>query len=385
MKQLVSILEKKFWGCNELGNLNALIYNGYEFDENYKENIRVQWHLTVECDQRCKHCYMFVDDKYEPQKNNQLTTQQSFSLIDDLYLFLKKARIHGNIFLTGGDPILSHNFWDVLNYIQQYNRVLTLDTIMGNSYHIDDSVAEKLRSLGITDYQISLDGLKETHDDIRKPGSFDDALRAFKCLHKAGIRTAVMATVHEDNCDEIIELYQYLNKLEYIDIFVFDRMMPIGNGKTILGDSLLDGNRLKEMLHNMIQYETIKNERKILGYKSCVSLWKPSFYELGLTNPLDKNAKKYYGTCFAGGGSFSLLSDGTILACRRLDIVAGKYPEDDLKDVLINSPLFKEIRNPTKETSCPCLLQYNCNGCPAMKFAINGTMSGKDPHCWRGH
>jgi len=368
-----------------MGNLNALRYHGYEFDESVKENIRMQWHLTVECDQRCKHCYMFVDEKYKSQKNNQLTTEQAFKLIDDFYLLLKKLKVNGNIFLTGGDPILSDNFWDVLEYARKYSKILTVDTIMGNSYHIDALVAKKLRNFGITTYQISLDGLKETHDDIRKSGSFDDALRALKCLHDAGIDTAVMATVHKDNCEEIIDLYRYLSKLDYIGAFAFDRMMPIGNAKTVLGDTLLDADKFKDMLFKIFSYEVLESEHKVLSYKSCVSLWKPLFYELGLTNPLDKSIKRYYGTCFAGGGSFAVLADGAILACRRLDIQAGKYPEERLEDIFIKAPLFVELRNPTEEASCKCLLQYNCNGCPAMKYAINGTLNGKDPDCWRVH
>ena len=367
-----------------MGNLNALHYLGHEYDENVRERIRMQWHLTVECDQRCKHCYMFDDGKYEAQKDNKLTTEQAFKLIDDFYFLLKKLKVSGNIFLTGGDPILSDNFWDILSYVKRYSKILSLGHLMGNSYHIDDSVARKLKDLGIKNYQISLDGLRETHDDIRKPGSFDDAMRAFKCLHKAGINTMVMATVHKDNCDETIELYRYLNGLEYIDSFCFDRMTPIGNGKTVLGDSILEAAKFKEMLNKIFYYEATEVKRKILSYKSCVSLWKPMFYELGLTNPLDKHAeKKYYGTCFAGGGAFCVLADGTIMACRKLDIVSGKYPEDSLEDVFFNAPLFNEIRNPTKETSCKCSFQYYCNGCPAMKYAFNGTTRGDDPHCWR--
>jgi len=40
----------------------------------------------------------------------------------------------------------------------------------------------------VTMYQISLDGLRETHDYFRKPGSFDDALRAYEVLKKQAFK-----------------------------------------------------------------------------------------------------------------------------------------------------------------------------------------------------
>jgi len=365
-----------------MGNLNSLQYHGYEYDDSFNESIRMQWHLTAECDQRCKHCYMFGDKMYKSQIDNQLTAEQSFKLVDDFHDLVRRLGVTGSVYLTGGDPILSHNFWDVLEYMQKYSKIMQIGSVMGNSYHINKTTAKKLWDLGVRNYQISLDGLESSHDQLRKPGSFKDALRALEHLHNAGIRTSVMATVHRDNFNEIIDLYKYLNDLDYIDGFSFDRLIPIGNGKTLAKNGAPDSIAFRDMLLEIFQYEVTEAKRRILGYKSCLHLWKPLFYEMGLTNPLDKSASRYYGTCFAGGGSFSILADGTVLACRRLDIKAGQYPESGLEDIYLKSPLFKELRNPSERTGCSCLLQYHCNGCNSLKHAIYGTIDGREPNCW---
>ena len=42
---------------------------------------------------------------------------------------------------------------------------------------------------------MSLDGLKETHDFIRKPGSFDATLNKIHVLNEVGIKSAIATTV----------------------------------------------------------------------------------------------------------------------------------------------------------------------------------------------
>ena len=44
-------------------------------------------------------------------------------------------------------------------------------------------------------YQLSLDGMRETHDWFRKPGSFDCTLEKIGCIKRAGIRSVIMTTV----------------------------------------------------------------------------------------------------------------------------------------------------------------------------------------------
>ena len=362
-----------------MGNLCSYSYHGYEFDDTFSQAITMQWHITVACDQRCKHCYMFNNAEYTLQKETQLTRKLSFELIDGFVDLLRKLKTAGYITITGGDPLLSNNFWDILGYALKYKDILRADTVLGNSYHVDKAVAQRLKLSGVKRYQISIDGLESTHDYIRKVGSFKDAIRALECLHNEGIQTMVMATVHKQNCNEIVDLYKYLSNLEFIDSFSLDRMTPIGHGKTELNGGIVDNDDYRKMMYDLFTFEAIENRRRILAYKD--RLWKPLFYHLGLTDPLDSDNKRYWAICPAGA-SFCVLSDGSIYACRRLDIKAGKFPEENFEDIYFNAPLFRDLRNPNQYTSCnDCFLKLYCNGCPAMKYAVNGQIGGTDPNC----
>jgi len=53
---------------------------------------------------------------------------------------------------------------------------------------------------------LSLDGLWETHDKIRRPGSFDETLEVIPYIRNAGIDVAVMFTVSRWNYKELPEL-----------------------------------------------------------------------------------------------------------------------------------------------------------------------------------
>lgn len=365
-----------------MGNLNSINCYGYDFGDYMNQGLSMQWHLTVNCDQKCKHCYMYHEDNLILQKKNQLSTGQAYQLIDEFYHLAKKLGTIGRIFLTGGDPILSNNFWDVLNYVKRYGEELKIETIMGNSYHIDDTVAKQLKDYGIKHYQISLDGLEETHDNIRKRGSFRDSLRALKILHEAGIKTDVMTTVQQENCSEILELYKFVKQADYIDNFAFDRMIPIGNGKVKYGNSgIVDKNAYQDLLCQIYEYEVLSSDRKKLAYKD--KLWKLFLYENGLADPIE--ADNVGEVCMAGGSSFCVLADGEVYACRRLNIVAGKFPEQSLEKIYFQAPLFRMLRaqNKTRENACSeCVLVNCCGGCPAAKYALTGSIYGADPSCW---
>lgn len=77
---------------------------------------------------------------------------------------------------------------------------------MGNLFHLNDEVCQRLHALGCKKYQMSLDGTRKTHDWFRKPGSFDCTLEKISCINKSGIHSVIMPTVSGRNISEIPEL-----------------------------------------------------------------------------------------------------------------------------------------------------------------------------------
>ena len=90
-------------------------------------------------------------------------------------------------YITGGDPILHPYFWRLLELLKEKSIPFT---IMGNPFHLTDEVCKRLKSCGCQKYQLSLDGMRDTHDWFRKnafvppsiPRLFSlSCLQHFKC------------------------------------------------------------------------------------------------------------------------------------------------------------------------------------------------------------
>lgn len=71
-------------------------------------------------------------------------------------------------YVTGGDPILHPDFWRLLELLHDDGIPFT---ILGNPFHLNDQICRELKAYGCEKYQLSIDGLRETHDWFRKPGS----------------------------------------------------------------------------------------------------------------------------------------------------------------------------------------------------------------------
>lgn len=359
-----------------MANLDLRYLSGYVYDQ-AREGMGIQFHLTTKCDQKCAHCYMYESDSYQTQLNNTMDKDTVFALLEEIRQFSLNFNLQCTLAITGGDPILSPYFWDVLEFIK--NAQLLSVIIMGNSYHINDIVAKRLKKLEVISYQISLDGLRDTHDETRKAGSFDDALRALEILHTNGITTNVMFTVFESNYKEVIPLYNYLDTLPYIDSFCFDKMVPIGNAQKTT--NCISKEEYHELLFNFYKELTLNEHR--VGFSMKDNLWKLFLHDMGLTDPFIESDSICTG-CVAGSCSVSILSDGEIYACRRLELPIGKYPEQKFQDIVIKNPITKKIRDISNYSECnKCDLRSYCRGCLAIRYAFNGDIFSKDPYCWR--
>ena len=77
-----------------------------------KQYFAFQWHITDECDQRCKHCYIFSEDKNKCIK--EMNFEDIKSTLKEIKDMCKKLNKLPYLYITGGDPILHPNFWDLL-------------------------------------------------------------------------------------------------------------------------------------------------------------------------------------------------------------------------------------------------------------------------------
>ena len=159
------------------------------------EYFAFQWHITEACDQRCRHCYIYALGSHA--KFQEMALEDMVTVLENCKTFCQKAGRLPYLYITGGDPILHPQFWALMKLLKLSNIPFAL---MGNPFHLTADVCRRLKDCGCRKYQLSLDGLRETHDGIRQqPGSYDTTMAAIPLLRGAGIDVAIMTTVSRWN------------------------------------------------------------------------------------------------------------------------------------------------------------------------------------------
>ena len=278
--------------------------------------------------------------------------------------------------ITGGDPILNPDFWPLLELLHKKRIIFS---IMGNPFHLDESVCRRLKEMGCRRYQMSLDGLEKTHDWFRKPGSFRETLSKIKCLNDAGIRTIIMTTVSDKNIDEIPDIIDTV-VAHQVGTFSFARYCPT-KGEQEIGITPL---RYRELLQKCDQKFKAYQAKGVSTYFNLKEhLWALYRYETGeFKIPKDAQKGIIYDGCNCANCHLTILPNGDIFACRRFESKVGNIFTDSLSDIWLHK--MECYRNYDQFQKCSkCELLAWCRGCPAVAYGTTGSFYGADPQCWK--
>lgn len=340
-----------------------------------KKIFSMQWHLTDGCDQTCQHCYIYQNSGYLEGLKIELSLAEAKLVVDDFLSFCHKMRCEPRLSITGGDPLLYKYIWEILAYIKSKSIIFS---ILGNPFHLNFEVCKKLKSLGCTSYQMSLDGLESTHDEIRKKGSFAATLKKIPILKECGIRANIMTTVSRLNYLEIPELVKVVVD-HNVDNYAFARYCPTPDDDKV-DESNLSPLEYKGLLQRVWDvYEELAERGTTFSLKD--HLWTLFLYEKGLIkiNPGDV----IVDGCNCGFRHLTLLPDGTVYACRRFTSPVGSVLSESIYDIFFNEKM-EEYRSVDKFSDCAgCELLNYCRGCHAVSFGTFGSFFSKDPQCWK--
>ncbi|QDW74479.1 radical SAM/SPASM domain protein, ACGX system [Lachnospiraceae bacterium KGMB03038] len=334
-----------------------------------------QWHITDECDQRCKHCYIFSEDTCK-----KLDSMNWDEIQETFYNCLDFCKVYGRMpyfYITGGDPILHPDFWKLLKLCKEYEIPFT---ILGNPFHLNDKVCKKMKEYGCEKYQLSLDGMRETHDWFRKPGSFDITLEKIACIKKAGIRSVIMTTVSGTNIDEIPDIIDAV-AAHGADVFAFARYCPTSEEKDVGIAPLRYRKLLEDCDRKFKEYEAAGCQTY---FNKKDHLWTLYEYETGAFKiPDTAQEGMIYGGCNCGNCHLTILPTGDIYACRRVqNSKVGNVFTDRIADVWICQ--MERYRDYQKFEKCAkCELLAWCRGCPAVASGRDGNFYAADPQCWK--
>lgn len=316
----------------------------------------IEWEITYSCNSKCLHCHV------AGQNTAELSTDESLKIVDQL----AKLKIFSVAF-TGGEPLLRRDLYEILGY--SLNRGLTV-TLATNGLLIDRQVALKLKKIGLSSVQISLDSsLPEIHDKIRGEGAHEAAFKAINYCCQAGIPTTIVTVLSKLNFRELGQIMLLAARLGVAEHRMF-RFVPLGIGAKNASELSLS----------------------LANYRLLLKIWQSWRQKLAhlcnfkIEDPVAHVAlkeTKAFGGCSAGITGCTLTPDGCVKPCSALPIVAGSLKEKTFKEIWRHSTIFRRLRNRHKfKGKCGmCKLNSVCGGCRASVYSLTGDYTESDTLC----
>ncbi|MDD4940719.1 MAG: radical SAM protein [Candidatus Omnitrophica bacterium] len=303
--------------------------------------------LTYGCNLKCSMCYQF------PFRKGELNTQEVKGIIDQLAdagcLYLS---------LTGGEPLMRRDIWDIVEHARQRTFAVTLQT---NATLIGPAEADTMRALDVMDAHISVLGATDsTHDKITGvSGSFRKAMRAAELLIARKIKVFFKTTVMKGNYSEYKEIWKLaesMGALPYFSPMIFPRSDGAGSPLR----SRLSDDQLKELFSFVFSSDAEK---------------------IGLCTSQEPVA-----ICRMGRTECAINPRGDVYPCVSLPLTVGNLRNESFAEIWRSSAELKKIRaiSSADLKQCPeCSLASDCLRCPGLSYLEHGDILSAPAECCR--
>ncbi|MHC1635217.1 MAG: radical SAM protein [Candidatus Methanospirareceae archaeon] len=316
----------------------------------------ISWNVTFKCNLRCPHCYI---DAEERARKEELSTEEGKMLIDQIVeLFSDKGSSGTILILSGGEPLLRKDIFDIAAYGTEKGLIVAMGT---NGTLIDKEVATKLRESGVRKVAISIDScIPEKHDSFRGvKGAWRRAIEGIRACISSDVDVQVNTTVTQQNYDEIDEIMD-LAEREGASSFHLFFLVPTGRGVKMKDISA-------EMYERMIEHVLMKiGERKLEVRPVCA----PQFMRIASQKGLD--LRRWTRGCIAGISYCRIYPTGEVTPCPYLPIKLGNIRETHFKEIWFHSPILKMLRDfDNLKGKCGiCEYREVCGGCRARAYGL---------------
>ncbi len=333
----------------------------------------VIWNITKRCNLLCEHCYVGSDAS---AAEGELSDPESIDLVKRL----GEAGVP-LLFLTGGEPMVRSNFWDILEEARAQGIRVTVST---NCTLIDRETAKRLKASGVDYVGTSLYGPAAFHDAmVGVPGTRDRVVTAVRTLRSEGVSVALKSAVSKTTWPHILGLIREAKDLDCGLIYLCDL---ITSGRS---DSQDDGRITTEQWRELAAFivdDVIENEQGLEYDIGAMPSFTPYVAERLLERGYDIGASisrlRVMTACPVGHGLMGINSTGGIMACQ----FAQDYTVGNVRDMSIAegvSELFELGRIDSTGACGPSRCEYAriCRGCRTKAWLQSHDIHGEDTTC----
>jgi heme b synthase len=334
----------------------------------------VAWETTRNCNLDCVHCRASATTG---PHSGELDTAEAFRLLDQIAEIAKPI-----IILTGGEPLLREDIFDIAAYGTQKGLRMVMAP---NGTLVTEPIAQKLVDSGIKRISISLDGAtRESHDKFRKvDGAYDGALNAMKIARKIGLDFQVNTTITKTNLDQIPKIQQLAVEQGAVAHHIF-LLVPTGRGKYIV-DTAINAAEYEETLNWFYD----QRDKTPLELKATCA---PHYYRILRQRAAKEDKQISFKThgldavtrgCLGGIGFCFVSHRGDVQPCGFLTADCGNVRQQSFGDIWKHSEVLANLRDYDKLTGkCnPCEFKRVCGGCRARAYEATGDYLAEEPLC----
>ena len=328
------------------------------------------WELTTRCNLRCIHC----ESGAGVQRADELTTREALSLCDAL---ADAGCEQCN--LSGGEPLLRPDWQQICGRLVDRGMRVTLVT---NGTLLDELTAHTCREVGVSAVAMSIDGMRATHDRIRRWGargasSFGKVVQAIGAVQKVGLMPAAITHVNQWNLGELASLHALLRQWG-VDYWQVQLGLPLGRMRQ-LPDYMLTPGQLPQLARTLA--ELLRT-----GLSPRLRVTDTIGYYTKLEPVLRPRGSVWTG-CYAGVLTVGIDSNGDIKGCSCLPgrFVAGNVRQRSFQEIWADEARFSYNTDWHEEqltgACAQCPYRRVCRaGCTSLAWAVSGSIY-ENPYC----
>jgi radical SAM protein with 4Fe4S-binding SPASM domain len=329
--------------------------------------------VTNLCNLNCIHCG--VDAEFVSNDKSHKDKDLSLKEIENLIKECDEIGV-SKIIISGGEPLLREDIFDIINYIKIKGIVCCLST---NGTIINSEVASRLKYFGIHFVEITLNGPDdETNSEFFGiKGAFNKIVAGIKAILSESIPLKVNIICSKFNYPFIKETVKFLTDLGVSNVFLATLRHA---GRTLRNrDKLMFSNN--DYIDFLLDIESFLKEFKQKNNESVNIFYSGNEPTLHYLNP-----SYLLPICGAGRLHCTISSDGNVRPCpyfsKSNNFKAGNIREKKLKELWLESSIFKLLRN-TEIPICNSCDESNCmGGCRIEAYSVyKNLLGGPDPYC----
>jgi radical SAM protein with 4Fe4S-binding SPASM domain len=333
----------------------------------------VIWNITTRCNLLCEHCYMAADGHVKPE---QLSDDEAIALVDQMVEIGVPA-----LFLSGGEPMMRSNFWEMLERARAGGIHVTIST---NATMIDREAARRLKALGVEWIATSLYGPPHFHDAmVGVPGTHARVVNAIKILREEGVGVALKSAVSRETLPFISHIIAKAKELDCGLVYLCDLITSgRSEGEEETRISSAQWRELAEQIVDDMLDPDVKLEYDIGALPSMIPYLAQRFEERGLDVSKGLERLKIVSACPVGKGHMNINSEGGIMPCQfAQDWTIGTIREMTLTEAVRELYAFDQADAKGWCSDAECEYSRICRGCRTKAFHEFGDPLGVDTTC----